>query len=47
MEFIEMTELLKQLEQLVVEIQSRIDELDKSLHGELETLQLQISNLRS
>ncbi|MDR1366835.1 MAG: hypothetical protein LBJ13_02935 [Puniceicoccales bacterium] len=47
MEYANMEELLVRLERLVEEIRSQLDDLDRTLHAEIETLQSQINNLRS
>jgi hypothetical protein len=47
MEFTEMGELLRQLEQLVAEMQRQIDAFDETLRGEVEILRSQIDNLRN
>ncbi|MDR1906825.1 MAG: hypothetical protein LBQ03_01215 [Puniceicoccales bacterium] len=47
MEYANMDEQLHQLERLVEEIRLQLNDLDKVLHAELETLQSQINNLRN
>lgn len=47
MEFAEMESLLSHLETLVEEIQERLDRLDNVMDTEMESLQLQIDNLRN
>jgi hypothetical protein len=47
MEYTEMDELFNQLEQLMEAIRLQLAELDQTLHSEIETLQLQINNLRN
>jgi hypothetical protein len=47
MEYTEMEELFNQLERLVEEVRLQLAELDQTLHTEIETLQMQINNLRS
>lgn len=47
MEFAEMESLLSHLETLVAEIQERLDCLDNVMDTEMESLQLQIDNLRN
>lgn len=47
MEFAEMESLLSHLETLVEEIQERLDRLDNVIDTEMESLQLQIDNLRN
>jgi hypothetical protein len=42
-----MDDLLNQLERLIEEIRLQINDLDKILRAEIETLQSQINNLRS
>ncbi|MDR2807185.1 MAG: hypothetical protein LBB11_03450 [Puniceicoccales bacterium] len=47
MEYTETEELLKSLGHLINEIRLQLDNLDQSFQREIETLQLQINNLRS
>lgn len=46
MEYAEMEDMLQNLETIVAEIQERLDALEQILNVQLETLQLQIRNLR-
>jgi hypothetical protein len=47
MEYADMDERLYQLERLVEEIRLQLNDLDKTLHAELEILQSQINNQRN
>ncbi|MDE6576474.1 MAG: hypothetical protein K2L24_03735 [Opitutales bacterium] len=47
MEFAEMESLLSHLEALIEELQERLDVLDNVVDAEMESLQLQIDNLRN
>ncbi|MDR2812396.1 MAG: hypothetical protein LBB05_01210 [Puniceicoccales bacterium] len=47
MEYADRDDWLEQLERLVEEIRLQLDDLDRTLHAEVETLQSQINNLRN
>jgi 2C-methyl-D-erythritol 2,4-cyclodiphosphate synthase len=47
MEYANKDDLLQQLEYLVEEIRVQLNNLDQTLHAEIETLQSQINNLRN
>jgi hypothetical protein len=47
MEYANGNDLLQQLERLVEEIRLQLNDLDQTLHAEIETLQSQINNLRN
>jgi hypothetical protein len=47
MEYTNGEELLERLERLVEEIRLQLNDLDQTLHAEIETLQSQINNLRN
>jgi hypothetical protein len=42
-----MNDLLNQLERLVEEVRLQLNDLDRALRAEIETLQSQINNLRN
>ena len=46
MEFAEVEALLREFETVIQEIKERMDMLERALDTEIETLQLQINNLR-